>query len=240
VRPAFKGRPAIVHLATHGTFDNEVPLESRIALAFGEALTIADLAATRLDGCLIVMSACSTGAGRIQGGEVVGLARAVLAAGASAVIATLWPVPDVAAPFLMDFFYRFLGHFPLAEALARAQEQLRTMSAREALGFLEEIETTLNCKGETRASLESCRGDVLMLAGRPDEARGAYRLAEKLFDEAGCAADAQHLRGIRCAAGSDLPARDDDRRVFASPRFWAPFVILGDWRWAMRPQAVHT
>ena len=64
----------------------------------------------RLKADLVVLSACETAVGPLQGEEgIATLARAFLVAGANAVISTLWSVDDTASVFLMKRFYQHLG-----------------------------------------------------------------------------------------------------------------------------------
>ena len=78
---------------------------------------------------LVVLSACDTGAGsRERGQEVQGLRWGFRAAGAQALVTSLWRSNDVATRKLMADFYRALGAggvpsdgFRGAEALRRAQ-----------------------------------------------------------------------------------------------------------------------
>lgn len=61
------------------------------------------LGATRL----VVLSACSTAAGRLSASEgATSLARSFLAAGVPAVVASLWDVDDLAASRLLVKFHR--------------------------------------------------------------------------------------------------------------------------------------
>ncbi len=94
----------IVHLAAHAVFRPDSPLFSYIQLHRGK-LTLHDLAATRLNRPLIVLSACATGRGRVRGGDLLSLGHAFLAAGAEAVITAQWGVHDPMAAQLMARFY---------------------------------------------------------------------------------------------------------------------------------------
>jgi tetratricopeptide (TPR) repeat protein/CHAT domain-containing protein len=73
---------------------------------------------------LVVLSACETGLGEgIYGQGVFGLQRAFLAAGARAVLASLWKVDDAATSVLMEQFYvnLWVKKMPKLEALRQAQ-----------------------------------------------------------------------------------------------------------------------
>ncbi|HYO81249.1 MAG TPA: CHAT domain-containing protein [Bryobacteraceae bacterium] len=80
---------------------------SCVLLANGEYISVYDLASVRLRADLIAMSACRTADGEItRGNDVLALMGGLLAAGARTVVATLWPVDDVAAFLFMSDFYR--------------------------------------------------------------------------------------------------------------------------------------
>jgi CHAT domain-containing protein len=123
----------LVHLATHGLISEIAPTASALALQGTDRLTVADLAGLRFGADLVVLSACDTGRGDTTiGGDVVGLARQLLAAGARAAVVSLWPVDDDATCLLMNEFHRRLHHGnTAAEALARAQALLRSLTIEE-------------------------------------------------------------------------------------------------------------
>jgi len=123
----------IVHLATHGLLSEIAPTASSVALHGADRLAVSDLAGLRMDAELVVLSACDSGRGDATiGGDVVGLARQLLAIGARTVVASLWPVGDVATCVLMDEFHRrYCTVGDAAGALGGAQEQIRTMTPAE-------------------------------------------------------------------------------------------------------------
>lgn len=72
---------------------------------------------------VVVLSACSTGAGDVTGDGVYGLQRGFKLAGAGSIVMSLWPVADAAASLFMQEFYKSLNagnghHAALADARA--------------------------------------------------------------------------------------------------------------------------
>lgn len=118
----------ILHLATHARAESEHPALSRIALASGDELTLADIYGMPLRSRLVVLSGCETALGRQVAGEgPVGLARAFFYAGARGVVASLWNVQDRATAELMRRFYEahLKQGMPPPAALRTAQLSLR-------------------------------------------------------------------------------------------------------------------
>ena len=96
-------------------------------------LQASEVAQLRLKADLVVLSACDTSVGALQGQEgIANLSRAFLLAGARSVVSTLWPVEDDATLLLMKKFYGHLGAGQqAAEALATAKRDLlRTYGPR--------------------------------------------------------------------------------------------------------------
>jgi len=121
---------SIVHFASHAVADGRDPLASYLRLGPDAAndgyLHANEIAAERLSARLVVLSGCETLVGPDYRGEgLMGLARAFLAGGAGAVLASQWPVGPGTAE-LMGAFYRGLasGEEPGA-ALRAAQLALR-------------------------------------------------------------------------------------------------------------------
>ena len=122
----------IIHLATYGVLNKHNPLFSYVELgqAPGEdgRLEVHEVFGLSLNARLLVLSACQTGlaAGSLSdvppGDDWVGLVQGFLYAGAGNVVATLWPVADVATARLMELFYKELATGGSeTEALAQAQ-----------------------------------------------------------------------------------------------------------------------
>jgi CHAT domain-containing protein len=123
---------SIIHFATYGVLNKDNPLFSFVELSpqGGDdgRLEVHEVFGLQLRARLVVLSACQTalGAGALAdvpaGDDWVGLVQAFLFAGASNVMATLWPVQDRAAADVMTRFYGALAAGqPEAEALALAQ-----------------------------------------------------------------------------------------------------------------------
>ena len=131
----------IVHLAVHGELNEARPELSYLELSrydsMGRRLDSRvfthELDDLTLHADLMVLSACNTGRGKVVQGEgVVGMAQAVLAAGASRALVSLWPVDDETTAELMRSFYQALlerGASP-ADALRQAQRAMRRNERR--------------------------------------------------------------------------------------------------------------
>ncbi|MBD2088253.1 CHAT domain-containing protein [Trichocoleus sp. ST-U3] len=126
----------IIHLATHGTFNEQQPLLGGVALAQtgkdtqNDGLLTAD-EIFNLDGKLsaelLVLSACNTGRGRITGDGVIGLSRSFIAAGIPSVLVSLWAVPDAPTAELMTEFYTNLYQKKLDKAQSLRMAMLKMM-----------------------------------------------------------------------------------------------------------------
>ncbi|MEO0424463.1 MAG: CHAT domain-containing protein, partial [Pseudomonadota bacterium] len=123
--------PAVVHLATHGTFAGSLE-RSYLVSGSGERLGIADLfaplqqlAEQQRPVSLVVLSACDTAVGVER--SSIGLAGMALRAGAAHAIGSLWPVPDDGTAQLFSTFYAALegdARYNPGKALATAQRQM--------------------------------------------------------------------------------------------------------------------
>lgn len=120
-----------VFLYSHGRFVPEDPTASYVALSDDEgaasALSAADIVNLKIGHGLWVLAACSTGSGQVRSGdEVLGLPRALLQAGASMVVISLWDVDMSTSWQMMTLFYRNIaGGMPVSRALRAAASELR-------------------------------------------------------------------------------------------------------------------
>ena len=116
---ALKSQPLgdfkVLHFAAHGVSSESEPDRAALVLLPGrdseDGLWQArEIQRTRLNADVVVLSACETGSGRLQGQEgVMNLARSFLTAGAKSVVASLWSVDDRSTATLMESFYTHLA-----------------------------------------------------------------------------------------------------------------------------------
>jgi CHAT domain-containing protein len=127
---AAAGAYPVIHLSVHTFLDSEAPLLSRLALApsrnasgvfYGYEIQSMALARTRL----VVLAGCETAGGPAAGMEgVMSLARFFMAAGAPAVVASLWRVDDaLTARFMVTFHRAYRNDGDPSAALREVQLQ---------------------------------------------------------------------------------------------------------------------
>lgn len=126
----------VVHLACHGRFYPTQPLQSGVVFASEERLTAQEIMNSSLRTDLFTLSACETARGKIGAGdEVVGLTWALLYAGASSALVSLWAVEDESTGQLMSDFYRRLyddkGRKVKAKAVALQEAMLELRKTKE-------------------------------------------------------------------------------------------------------------
>jgi CHAT domain-containing protein len=123
----------ILHIATHGYADPDLPEFSGLLLAAPDdrhpydVLTALEVYSWSLQARLVTLSACQTALGRdVQGEGVLGLTRAFIYAGAQDVVCSLWPVSDESTAKLMAQFYGALQTgATVEEALRQAEASVR-------------------------------------------------------------------------------------------------------------------
>jgi CHAT domain-containing protein len=129
----------IIHLAVHAFADSTFPDRAALVLLSDPAavedgfLQASEIAQMRFESDLVVLSACDTAVGPLQGQDgIANLSRAFLEAGARSVISTLWEIDDNSSLFLMKRFYAHLSaNQSAATALTTAKrDMLRTLGSK--------------------------------------------------------------------------------------------------------------
>lgn len=145
----------IIHLATHGVFDDQLEADSLYGshLVFAGynkwvrkhmesrgcgngVLTADEISRMDLKGTeLVVLSACQSGLGDTSYGTVRGLLSAFSAAGARWIVSHMWNAEDFTTPILMDAFYNaYLNKgMEVPEALRYAKKYLSTVTVGELI-----------------------------------------------------------------------------------------------------------
>jgi CHAT domain-containing protein len=203
----------VIHLATHGNIDLDVPQRTSLILSRdnlpdrseNEARAIKGLSlreghlrvqtirqSWKLDADLVVLSACQTALGKEGRGEgLLGFPQTLLSCGARTVVLSRWQVSDDSTALLMVRFYEnLLGKReglkqPLGRAasLQEAKEWLRTLTRKDA--------------------------EKLVANLKQGELRGTFVTGP-------------------AAGGDKKPAIPIGERPYGHPHFWAPFILLGD------------
>jgi tetratricopeptide (TPR) repeat protein len=111
----------LAHVAAHGTFRADQPLLSALMLADGP-ITVYDLERLNRAPRCMVLASCDAGLAEIRpGDELMGLSAALLAQGTAALIAPLFPVPDVTTrPTMLALHEAMQAGDSPAAALAKA------------------------------------------------------------------------------------------------------------------------
>jgi tetratricopeptide (TPR) repeat protein len=222
---ALDGTTRLVHLACHAVFDEARPERSGLLLAGADGgpdrVTLPRLAALDWSGALVVLSSCQSGKHRVRtGDELTGIASTLLAAGATALVSTFRPVPDLATAVLMLWFHDGLsgGGWSLeavSAALTGAQRRLAAASARDVVTWVVECVAA----GELDLSLAYALLAVAhRAAGNVDEFVACRARRQRLLngDGDGAAGDVARQR----AAGPGYA-----ERPFRAAGHWAPFSI---------------
>jgi tetratricopeptide (TPR) repeat protein len=132
VRDAFT-LAGVLHVAAHAAFDSTDALASGLVLRDGR-LAAREIIALRAPALsLVTLSACETGVSETDAAEeLVGLTRALLFAGADAIVVSLWKVPDMPTLDVMEEFYAAVeGRQPKVDALREAVLAARDRHGQE-------------------------------------------------------------------------------------------------------------
>jgi CHAT domain-containing protein len=208
---ALKGK-TYWHFSTHGAFDfvdarrSALMMNDGAKLSLGTMLEAEDLGRPQL----VVLSACESGLHEISRtpDEFIGFPGAFMAMGAAAILATLWPVNDLASTLLIARFYKLHRRqgLPPPTALRQAQLWLRDARRSDLVAYVEE--TTQ----EGRLGAAQVQQMKAAIAGAGDASQGL-----RFFDGAS-------------APPTEPAKRDrdsDSERPFAHPVYWGGFILNG-------------
>jgi len=122
---------SITHIASHGLFDEQDALNSKLFLSPDDRndgqLTAKELYGISQVSDMIVLSACDTARGEIgKGDELLGLMRGFFFSGASSLLASLWSVDDIGTLKMMESFYNHMLNdgIPPFAALQKAKRDM--------------------------------------------------------------------------------------------------------------------
>jgi CHAT domain-containing protein/Flp pilus assembly protein TadD len=205
---ALKGRLSVVHISSHFRFSPGNEWDSYLVFGDGSYLTLYELKTNEklFDGVeMLTLSACNTAATQpdAAGKEIDGFAELAQRQGANAVMATLWQVSDCSTPRLMRNFYatKVTDGVTKAEALRNAQLAL------------------LNGVVESDCAYEVEKG------GAASEA-----LLKVVLDPSKRHRDRTRSDTVYVSEGDAPLFVRDERRPYAHPYYWSPFILYGNWR----------
>jgi len=133
-----------IHLAVHAIANETRPERATLVLLSDPShdedgfLQASEIVQLPLNADLVVLSACDTAVGPLEGQEGVStLSRAFLLAGTRTVVSTLWSVQDETTLYLMKVFYRELTrNKSVPDALATAKRtMLKTFGPTKAIPY---------------------------------------------------------------------------------------------------------
>jgi CHAT domain-containing protein/tetratricopeptide (TPR) repeat protein len=129
-----------IHFAGHAFSDDDPDRAALVMLSDPQHgddgfLQASEIVQMRLSADLVVLSACDTAVGTIQGEEGVStLSNAFFLAGARTVVSTLWDIEDKPSLYLMKRFYqRIREHVSPSDSMAEAKAAMLRNFGRKAL-----------------------------------------------------------------------------------------------------------
>lgn len=127
----------IIHLAMHSLLNEQDPEYSELLFSSNADstndgfLTINEIYNLEMNADLVVLSACSSGSGKLDSGEgPISFSRAFSYAGSPSVVMSLWKVPDVATSQIMISFYNNLME-GMEKGVALKEAQLEFLDTQE-------------------------------------------------------------------------------------------------------------
>ena len=165
----------VLHLAMHADIDDTDPAQSRLYFTPEDSISEEDgylkafeIYNMRLNGELVVLSACNTGDGTLSKGEgILSLSRAFRYAGCPNILMSLWRANDVTTKeIIKEFFLRLKAGEEKDEALRQAK--LSFLKSADPLMAHPSNWSTLQLQGDLSTihiGKDSLRSKVLLLVG---------------------------------------------------------------------------
>ena len=116
----------IIHFATHTNINTITPQYSSLLIMSDSTkenkLFAYEIQNSKLNADLVILSACSSGVGKLKNGEGLGsIGRSFNYAGAKSVILGLWDLPDFSTAKIIEYFFSKIDVLNKAEALKSAK-----------------------------------------------------------------------------------------------------------------------
>lgn len=199
---------------------------------------------------LVTLSACETGINeRRPGEELIGLTRSLIYAGTPSVLVSLWAVNDLSTGLLMKRFYEELRQPPekydnrvstKVVALQTAQLYVKNLTAWQIIDYCTDRLTSLASLDDPERKLrfQLDRANAQAIAGNLLSAIDTYRDVQAQLKHAPTerarklATHVEHtldLLEFKAEAASTV-AVDYNVHPFEHPYYWAPFILVGDWK----------
>jgi CHAT domain-containing protein len=247
----------VLHFACHGYFDPYQALKSGIMLApegdaasggketselgvdeSGEGswnLTAEEIFGLEMHADLVTLSACESGVNeRRPGDELIGLTRALIYAGTPSVVVSLWSVDEISTSILMLKFYQALrAGASKAEAIQNAQIELMGMTAKDVIAYCQTAKQRLSGPEAASAQrlLDRDIADVQFAARDFDAALDGYTRLRAGLEPGDKEYHSLTVAIIRCQRALQNPQSIDyETCLYDHPYYWAPFVLVGDWK----------
>ncbi len=136
-------KTSTILFSVHGYVEKDQPEMSSLVLSLTDKITNQDLDKygvvddgylnsneiinLRLNNSLVILSACETGTGKVEGGEgIAGISQSFFISGAKNVLATLWSIGDQSTqPFMQIFFTKIKDKVPANQALRETKKEYR-------------------------------------------------------------------------------------------------------------------
>lgn len=250
----------ILHFSCHGYFNTNRPLKSGIMLApkansdmdqenDGQwNLTAEEIFSLKIEADLVTLSACETGINdRKPGDELIGLTRALIYAGTPSVVVSLWAVDDLSTSLLMQHFYLQLQNpdegqpVSKCEALQSAQLYVKNLTAQQVVNYCNQRLAKLHRPEdeELRLSLLLELARAQITAADLAAAIEGYRNVQNRLDTLDSkwarriiiqVRDTLDLLEFSAMESSSNLAVNYEIKPFELPYYWAPFILVGDWK----------